>query len=115
MILLEFQNRIISECLKSRVDSLANGDDKVKEVDVTVADFDGILYHVSNPSPSETSKVRVSISMPFFHELEMHNVGAVFLFCCICFFKKSEIPIQYILCIYLKYAVIYSIKCEFQI
>lgn len=79
MILLEFQNRIIAETLKSRlagVDEDGNPKDRLK-VDVTVADFDGILYHVSNPDGTDMNKVRVSISMPFFHELEQHNVHEV--------------------------------------
>lgn len=80
MILLEFHNRIVAETISSRLEGLedpnnVNGD--IKAVDITVADFDGVMFHMSNPVPTETNKVLVSIKMSFFHELEDHNVQEV--------------------------------------
>eukprot|EP00038_Savillea_parva_P006889 m.166544 g.166544 ORF g.166544 m.166544 type:complete len:307 (-) comp12701_c0_seq1:155-1075(-) len=75
MILLEFHNRVIQETLKSRLRSLTSGDGKVKPVDVTVADFDGCLYHISNGESTETpSTIFVSISLQYYHELQAHGV-----------------------------------------
>eukprot|EP00053_Salpingoeca_punica_P004396 m.48931 g.48931 ORF g.48931 m.48931 type:complete len:315 (-) comp12774_c0_seq1:323-1267(-) len=82
MILLEFQNRIIADTINSRLATIrANAEavteddkNKVETVNVTVADFDGVLYHVSNPE-GERSKVIVSIGMKFFFELEPYGVN----------------------------------------
>jgi hypothetical protein len=43
---------------------------------VTLADFDGVLYHVSNPDADRT-KVQISISARFFHELKEIGVEQV--------------------------------------
>ena len=45
---------------------------KLESVDTTVADFDGVLYHISNLN-GEKSKLRVSISLKFFKELQAHG------------------------------------------
>lgn len=39
---------------------------------MTVADFDGVLYHISNLN-SDKTKVRVSISLKFYKELQEHG------------------------------------------
>jgi len=41
-------------------------------VDVTVADFDGVLYHISNIN-GDKAKIRVSISLKFYRELQAHG------------------------------------------
>lgn len=67
MILLEYRNRIIEDLLLQRFKS-----PKPEGVDVTVADFDGVLFHVSNP-PDNKSKIRISISLKFFGDLQTHG------------------------------------------
>jgi actin related protein 2/3 complex subunit 2 len=76
MILLEFHNRVIAECLRSRYASFAATGDaaKIKEVDVTVADFDGVKYHISNPTPEDKSKIMVSISLQYYYQLQESGV-----------------------------------------
>merc|ERR1719402_2178909 len=43
---------------------------------VTVADFDGVLYRISNPKEDKT-KVNVSISLKFYKELQEHGADDV--------------------------------------
>lgn len=45
---------------------------KLESVDTTVADFDGVLYHISSLS-GDKAKIRVSISLKFFKELQAHG------------------------------------------
>jgi len=71
MILLEQNNRIISELLELKFSS-AKQDQKADAVDVKFADFDGVLYHVSNPD-NDRSKIMVSISLKFYKELQQHG------------------------------------------
>jgi len=73
MIILEFQNRIVAEALRSRVATASSGG-KVKDVDITVADFDGIIYHVGNPNPEDKTLVTVSIKFDYWHQLAEHDV-----------------------------------------
>jgi len=51
---------------------------------VSIADFDGVLYHISNPPPNENgtgdkekstdkTKIRISISLKFYKELQEHG------------------------------------------
>ncbi|KAF3857267.1 hypothetical protein F7725_009126 [Dissostichus mawsoni] len=71
MILLEINNRIIEETLSLKFDGASNGT-KPEGLDVTFADFDGVLYHISNPN-GEKTKVMVSISLKFYKELQEHG------------------------------------------
>lgn len=81
MILLEFQNRVIGDAIRSRLSTIrgnaeATTEDeksKVEPINVKVADFDGILYHISNPE-GERSKIMISIFLKFYHQLEEHGV-----------------------------------------
>ena len=41
-------------------------------MDVTVADFDGVLYHISNIN-GDKSKIRVSICLKFYRDLQAHG------------------------------------------
>lgn len=43
---------------------------------VSAADFDGVLYHISNPNGDKT-KVMVSISLKFYKELQEHGADEV--------------------------------------
>ena len=67
MILLEINNGIIEEALTSRLTGA-----KAEGINIKVADFDGCIYHVSNPE-GEKNKIMVSISLKFFAELEKHG------------------------------------------
>ncbi|OWA50561.1 Actin-related protein 2/3 complex subunit 2 [Hypsibius exemplaris] len=71
MILLEIKNRIIEETLKLRFEGAKAGN-KAENVDVTFADFDGVLFHISNPN-GDKSKLRLSASLKFYKELQEHG------------------------------------------
>nr|ACI66810.1 Actin-related protein 2/3 complex subunit 2 [Salmo salar] len=71
MILLEINNRIIEETLTLKFGSASNGT-KPEAVEVIFADFDGVLYHISNPDGDKT-KLMVSISLKFYKELQEHG------------------------------------------
>ncbi|XP_039261807.1 actin-related protein 2/3 complex subunit 2-like isoform X2 [Styela clava] len=71
MILLETQNRIISDTLTYKFECAVAGS-KPESIDSTIADFDGVLYHISNPN-GDKSKVMVSISLKFYKDLENHG------------------------------------------
>jgi actin related protein 2/3 complex, subunit 2 len=71
MILLEISNRIIEETLTLKFSNAAAGN-KPDAIDITVADFDGVLYHVSNPG-GDRSKVQVSIALKFYKDLQEHG------------------------------------------
>ncbi|GCB79021.1 hypothetical protein scyTo_0021259, partial [Scyliorhinus torazame] len=71
MILLEINNRIVEETLSLKLENAQAGN-KPDTVEVTFADFDGVLYHISNPNGDKT-KVMVSISLKFYKELQDHG------------------------------------------
>jgi len=75
MILLEVNNRIVEETLTVKVKNAQAGQ-KPESVFVTVADFDGVLYRISNPKEDKT-KVNVSISLKFYKELQSHGADSV--------------------------------------
>ena len=49
---------------------------KPDAVNVTVADFDGVKFHISNPG-GDKSKLLVSISLKFYKELQDHGADEV--------------------------------------
>ncbi|EDO43583.1 predicted protein [Nematostella vectensis] len=67
MILLEINNRIIEDTLRAK---FSGG--KFESVEVTIADFDGVQFHISNPD-GEKSKLRVSITMKFYKDLQKYG------------------------------------------
>uniref|UniRef100_A0A4W2GSW8 Actin-related protein 2/3 complex subunit 2 n=1 Tax=Bos indicus x Bos taurus TaxID=30522 RepID=A0A4W2GSW8_BOBOX len=76
MILLEVNNHIIEETLMLKFENAAAGN-KPEAVEVTFADFDGVLYHIfldniSNPN-GDKIKVMVSFSLKFYKELQAHG------------------------------------------
>lgn len=71
MILLEINNRIVEETLTLKFQNAVAGN-KPDNVDITVADFDGVLYHISNPN-DDRGKIRVSISLKFYKDLQGHG------------------------------------------
>jgi len=75
MILLEVNNRIVEETLTVKIKN-ALSEQKPESVLVTVADFDGVLYRISNPKEDKT-KVNVSISLKFYKELQEHGADEV--------------------------------------
>ncbi|KAK6745243.1 hypothetical protein RB195_011764 [Necator americanus] len=75
MILLEQNNRIITELLDLKFTNAKEGG-KPDNVDAQFADYDGVLYHASNPDGDKT-KIRLSIALKFFKELQEHGADAL--------------------------------------
>nr|CAG4651897.1 EOG090X07NU [Triops cancriformis] len=71
MILLDINNKIVEDTLTVKIKNALAGN-KAESVNVTVADFDGVLFHISNLD-NDKNKVRVSISLKFFKELQEHG------------------------------------------
>lgn len=71
MILLEINNRVVEDVLRVKWAELESNQ-KLESVDVTVADFDGVLYHLSNYEGDRT-KICVSILLKFFRDLKEHG------------------------------------------
>lgn len=71
MILLEINNRIVEETLLVKFKNALSGV-KPESIDVRIADFDGVLFHISNVNNDKT-KVRVSISLQFYKQLQEHG------------------------------------------
>lgn len=45
---------------------------KAESIDIKVADFDGVLFHISNLNGDKT-KIRTSISLKFYKQLQEHG------------------------------------------
>ncbi|CAG9863508.1 unnamed protein product [Phyllotreta striolata] len=71
MILLEINNRVVEETLTVKIKNAQAGL-KNESIDITVADFDGVLYHISNLN-GDKSKIRTSISLKFYKQLQEHG------------------------------------------
>merc|ERR1719378_709449 len=67
MILLDYHNRIIEEAIAARLAQA--GDDKKDAVEITLADFDGVLMRVVAPPESRNI---VTVSLQF----DLHNLPA---------------------------------------
>lgn len=68
MILLELENKIISDTLSYKFENAS----KPTSIDITVADFDGVLYRVFNPE-QDKSRLAVAISLKFYNDLQTHG------------------------------------------
>lgn len=73
MILLEINNKIVEDTLKEKFENAIAGN-KPDVVDVTAADFDGVLYRVTSKQGDRT-KILVSIRLNYYKELEQHGAG----------------------------------------
>jgi len=71
MILLELQNRVIVESLELKFSGALSGN-KPDAIEAKFADFDGVMYHLSNPD-GDKSKLMLSISLKFYQELQQHG------------------------------------------
>ena len=52
---------------------------KTEAVHVTLADFDGVQYKISNPGggDADKSKINISIALKFYKELQNHGADEV--------------------------------------
>ncbi|KAF2352991.1 Actin-related protein 2/3 complex subunit 2 [Trinorchestia longiramus] len=75
MILLEIHNRILEDTVSVKIRNALNGS-KPESIDVTIADFDGVLFHLTNPNGDKT-KIRISICLKFYNELQQHGADSL--------------------------------------
>uniref|UniRef100_H2YIB0 Arp2/3 complex 34 kDa subunit n=1 Tax=Ciona savignyi TaxID=51511 RepID=H2YIB0_CIOSA len=71
MILLETENRIIEDTLNYKFETAVAGG-KQDSIEITIADFDGVVYHFSNVN-GDKSKVQLSIGLKFYKDLQQHG------------------------------------------
>ena len=72
MILLEVDNRIVEDTLRVKIRHALDGH-KPEAVFMNLADFDGVLYRISNPGNSDKTKINVSVALKFYKELQNHG------------------------------------------
>lgn len=75
MILLEVNNRIVEETLRVKLKNVQEGQ-KMEALCVTLADFDGVHYRLSNPE-KDKSKINISIALKFYKELQAHGTDTL--------------------------------------
>ncbi|XP_034937428.1 probable actin-related protein 2/3 complex subunit 2 [Chelonus insularis] len=73
MILLEINNKIVEETLHTKIKNSLTSSHKQESTDIIIADFDGVLFHITNPNGDKT-KLKVSISLKFYKQLREHGV-----------------------------------------
>lgn len=71
MILLDVNNKAVYETLCLRFEN-ALTKEKPETTELTIADFDGVVYHLSNPKCDRT-KLLLSIALKFYRELQEHG------------------------------------------
>jgi len=71
MILLDVNNKAVYEALCLRFENALN-QQKPEITELVIADFDGVVYHLSNPNGDRT-KLVLSILLRFYDELQKHG------------------------------------------
>uniref|UniRef100_A0A0N5AG85 Arp2/3 complex 34 kDa subunit n=1 Tax=Syphacia muris TaxID=451379 RepID=A0A0N5AG85_9BILA len=71
MIILDQYNLNVSEFLELKFSQAKQGA-KAESVDVRIADFDGVIYYITNPDGNR-SIIRVNIALKFYKELQEHG------------------------------------------
>lgn len=71
MILLDIHNKAVFEALSIRFEATSN-QQKPETTELIIADFDGVVYHLSNPSGDRT-KLMLSICLKFYKDLQEHG------------------------------------------
>merc|ERR1712117_784128 len=70
-------NRIVEDTLRMKIKGWMESGGKTEAVHVTLADFDGVQYKISNPGggdkDADKSKVNISIALKFYKELQNHG------------------------------------------
>jgi len=77
MILLEYNNKIIEDTLVERFTLGGGAENKYESIEIVIADFDGVTFHISTPDANAKNIVNISLSMKVFAELKKHGVDEV--------------------------------------
>jgi actin related protein 2/3 complex subunit 2 len=70
MILLEFANRIVEETFLRQLNA-----EKKEQMDMTLADFDGVTYHVYTPEGAGKEVLNISMKMSCLADLADYGAG----------------------------------------
>ncbi|KAL0073608.1 Arp2/3 complex, 34 kd subunit p34-Arc-domain-containing protein [Phycomyces blakesleeanus] len=70
MILLDYHNVIIKDCLESRLKG-----EKLDALDMTIVDFDGVIYHLA--TPDSKTVLHISLRWKCFNELVAYGAQEV--------------------------------------
>ena len=73
MLLLDFHNKIIEDTLLER---WAPADGKFESIEMVLADFDGVTFHVWN-DPNAKNILTISMSIKCYSELKKHGVDQI--------------------------------------
>ena len=73
MLLLDFHNKIIEDTLLER---WAPADGKFESIEMVLADFDGVTFHVWN-DPNAKNILTISMSIKCYAELKKHGVDQI--------------------------------------
>uniref|UniRef100_A0A5S6QNY7 Arp2/3 complex 34 kDa subunit n=1 Tax=Trichuris muris TaxID=70415 RepID=A0A5S6QNY7_TRIMR len=71
MILIDCHHEVIYEKLMQRF-AIAVGGGKAELIDIVLADFDNVTYHLSNPG-NDRNQIMVSIALKFYKDLQEHG------------------------------------------
>jgi len=74
MILLEYHNKIIEDLLKDRFKEAKEADAKFDAIDMTIADFDAVVFHITTVGETR-NLINISISIKCWKELEAQGVS----------------------------------------
>jgi len=78
MILLDYHNKIIEDTLLEKFNNPENATGKFEAIEIVLADFDGVTFHISTPDQNAKNLVNVSMSMKCWAQLKEHGVDDVF-------------------------------------
>jgi len=77
MILLEYNNKIIEDTLTEKWTNGGGSENKFESLEVIIADFDGVTFHIFTPDANAKNVVNISMSMKCFGELKKYGVDDV--------------------------------------
>jgi len=70
MILLEYNNKIIEDTLIEKWTTGGGSENKFESVEVIIADFDGVTFHIFTPDANAKNLLNISMSMKVYSELK---------------------------------------------
>jgi len=74
MILLDYNNKIIEDTLNEK---FATEEGKFEAVEMIIADFDSVTFHISTPDANAKHILQISMSMKGYSELKKYGVDEV--------------------------------------
>jgi len=77
MIILDYHNKIIEDTFLDKFNN-KDPEGKFEALDVALADFDGVTFHISTPDPEKKNLVLLSMSMKCWGQLKANGVDKVF-------------------------------------